>query len=129
MSKNITTLDSAPAPTKAVAKNDIMGEVEVLKPASGSADFCGQRATINIAVEPGEGGKNAQFIGVAGTGFLIPRGKSWDVPVEVANAMRDACVTSYQRTADDKSYERVDSPRFSFVAIDGPPVVAEEAAS
>jgi hypothetical protein len=127
MSSKSTSIGAAPVSPADAAP--AAGKAEVLKAnASGSGDFSGKRAIINIAAEPGEGGKNAVFIGVQGVGFLVPRGKNWDVPVEVANALRDANVTSWQRSEDEKSWDRIESPRFSFIAQgQSAPLVAENA--
>lgn len=125
--KNVTTIDSAPARSTAPA-SAVADAPQKLGSVSGAgADFSGDRAIVQIAVSPEDGGKQAVFVGAQGVGFLIPRGKNWDVPVEVANALRDANVTSYQRTENDKDWERVESPRFSFIATDKPKLQPVEA--
>jgi hypothetical protein len=130
MSKNITTLDNS-ATALATAKVTAAGEMEaqVAKPIAQalSGDFCGDRSIVTISNSPGEGGKDAVFVGVSGVGFQLPRGKPWNVPVEVASVLRDANETSYSR--DEKTGEVIvtQSPRYSFIAQDLPKAALADA--
>lgn len=124
MNTKVTTLDDAPTPatTKkidAAASAQSAQKLEAAKQ-SGSGEFSGDRSIVTISQEPGEGGRNAVFVGVAGVGFLIPRGIPCDVPVEVANTLSDAIVTSYEPDESTGKTRRVDSPRYGFIRQDKP---------
>lgn len=116
---NVTTLEtSAPAPkggkeTKSAPVQELRGVAN----GAGGGDFSGKKALLSIAPGTEEGGNAAVFVGVQGVGFQIPRGKQWLVPVEVANAVRDAQETRYSRD-DNNKVTRMDVPRFSFIAQD-----------
>lgn len=125
---NVTTLDDAPA-TKGTASQPTAA-VEVAAPVkqSGSGEFCGLRSIVTIANSPGEGGRDAVFISSQGVAFQLPRNKPWNVPVEVANVLRDANETSYVRDDVTGNIVVSESPRFSFIAQDIEPQAAAVAA-
>lgn len=122
--KSITTLDDAGKANSGSAANKVAADVaetaEVAKPQAHaqSGDFSGKKARITIANSNGDGGKDAVFVSVQGVAFQIPRNKSWIVPVEVANVLRDAVETSYSRNERTGEVIVSESPRYSFIAID-----------
>lgn len=116
--RSVTTLDDAPKANAGAAVSKVAAEkVQELKPVQGG-DFCGRKSRIMIANSPGEGGKDAVFVGVQGVPFQIPRNKTWEVPIEVANVLTDAVETSYSRNDRTGESEASESPRFSFTRID-----------
>lgn len=116
---NVTTLDD-PKTTEA-AKPAAATKAKRVDAVNGaSTDFSGKRSVITIAPGPEEGGRDAVFVGVAGVGFLVPRGQSCDVPVEVANVLRDAKTTTWEWNEGLKKHVAIEGPRFSFIAQDAP---------
>lgn len=118
MNKTQTTIeDQKPVAVQAVVQPERAAPVQGN---SYSGVFSGERSVVSISVEPGEGGNQAVFVGVQSVGFQLPRGKSWNVPREVANVLRDAQRTDYVRNPITGLIETVESPRFSFIAQDVP---------
>lgn len=110
----ITTLDDiAPeAPKKrgrpaAHAVIDADG-AETLTGANTDPNLSGKMALLTVHPTGDDGGKEALFVGLNGYAYLVPRGKPWKVPIEVANAANPMSV-SYVYTNGE--YERVETPR------------------
>lgn len=57
--------------------------------------FCGKRATVTIAAAREDSEEDYVFVSVNAIGFQIPRGKPYDVPVEVIEALQNAVETRY----------------------------------
>lgn len=112
----ITTLDDepqvTPAPkakaTKAAAKTAskaAANDVEVLKGANADSELSGEMVMLTIHPTSAIGGREALFVGLNGYAYLIPRGKPYKVPVEVANVVANAVVTSYELASDGSQVE------------------------
>lgn len=113
MTKNVTTLDDD---SKPAAPKTADGK---LAPKQGqSAEFSGKKSMISIAISKEDGGRDAVFVGVQGVGFQVPRGKQWEVPIEVAEALSNATEWTYHRDEVTGVVERRESPRFAFTRMD-----------
>lgn len=113
---NVTTLEQPTTGKTAAAKTAVEGGV--LKPVgAGSGVFSGKRSKINIAMSKEDGGKDAVFVSVEGVAFQIPRGKTWDVPREVADVLDNAVEFTYDRDGDGNT-SRTESPRYAVSRID-----------
>lgn len=121
-SKNsqVTTLEDNKSPSKGDTKPDAKSAAAAVKAAElkgqGNGDFTGKKVMLTIAASPGDGGKDAVFVSVAGVAFQIPRGKPWVVPVEVVNALENAVETHYDRDPQTGVVQAIDSPRYTFVS-------------
>lgn len=119
----ITTIDgeaeaaqgAAPAPAKGKGKGASAAEPEakVLAPNGGAgAGLSGEKVTLTIHPGQEDGGSDAVFIAVNGYAWQIPRGKPWQVPVEVVEAL-DQCVETKYTTEGKNVIER-QVPRFAY---------------
>lgn len=122
----ITSIDDAPetaAAAGATAEAPVAGELIQHNEA-----LSGVRKILTIHPESGEGGNQAVFIGLNGVGFQVPRGKPWNVPVELVNNLDNAEQTIYERNDKGEMIPRV-APRFAYTVRDSAPVgKAKEAA-
>jgi hypothetical protein len=110
----VTTLDDA-APATAAAAPQAAAPVLIKH----DADLSGKRKILTIHAEGGEGGNNAVFIGLNGTGYLVPRGRPWNVPAELVGNLKCAEQTTYERNDKGELIPR-SSPRFGYTAEDAP---------
>ena len=107
----VTTLDDPTPESKAVdAAPATAADVFIAH----NANLSGKRKTLTIHTEQGEGGNFAVFIGLNGVGYQVPRGKPWNVPVELVNNLRHATQTIW-----DGNTPR-ESPRFAYTVEDAP---------
>lgn len=122
----ITSIDDAPVtdaaagtPAEVAVAGELIQHNEALS---------GVRKILTIHPEGGEGGNTAVFIGLNGVGFQVPRGKPWNVPVELVNNLDNAEQTIYERNDKGEMIPRV-APRFAYTVRDTAPVgKAKEAA-
>lgn len=122
----ITSIDDGPETAAAAgAPAEIAVAGELIKH---NADLSGERKILTVHPEGGEGGNTAVFIGLNGVGYQVPRGKPWNVPVELVNNLDNAQQTIYERNEKGEMIPRT-APRFAYTVRDAAPVgKAKEAA-
>lgn len=104
---DISDIDTQPVKTRRQKAQEDVAAIKADKPAEG------QRKTIVIHQSDTDGGDKAVFVGVNGVGYQIPRGKPWDVPVEVIEALNNAVVTRYS-SGKDGTVVPMNAPRYAF---------------
>lgn len=104
----ITTLDDVAGDVKPRRARAVAAEVETLSGANSDPALSGKMALLTVHPTGEDGGKEALFVGLNGYAYLIPRGKPWKVPIEVAEAANPV-VVSYVYTNGE--YEKVETPR------------------
>ncbi|MDO9252628.1 MAG: hypothetical protein Q7U48_13895 [Hydrogenophaga sp.] len=108
----VTTLDEINPETQAqeVAAAEVS---ESVRGANHDDALSGKKVTLTIFQGEGETGHEAVQIGVNGFMWLMPRGKPERVPVEVAEVIRNAKITSY-RLGDGGRAIEYETPRFAY---------------
>lgn len=105
----ITTLDdqapAAAAPGVAVSAAKSSGQ---------DSSLSGKKVLLTIHASDGEYGHEAVNIGHNNVVYQIPRNQAWEVPVEVANIIAQAVVTTYKRDPKGGDIE-LNTPRFAHV--------------
>ncbi len=81
----VTTLDDSNDVDVAVAPAS-----GAIKGANFDASLSGLKKTVTIHADGTESGNDAVFVGINGFGYQIPRGKPFEVPVEVIKVLEDA---------------------------------------
>lgn len=105
-------VQSAPVadkPARAAAK---VAAKEV-KGANADGELSGKRVTLTIHQTSEEGGDEDVFIGLNGFGYKIKRGEPCNVPVEVADIIKNA-VTTTIRPGKDGEVKESKTPRFAY---------------
>jgi hypothetical protein len=124
MSKSkVTTLDDGAVVSSNSEQTSAQVQAEVLKAHHDDA-LSGERMILTIHSGSDEASKQAMFVGLNGVGYLIPRGKPWNVPVELVQVLADAKETHYAR---NERGEQVVSevPRVAFSAMPAPALQSE----
>lgn len=104
----VTTLDDSNDTDVAVAP--AVGEI---KGANFDASLSGKKKTITIHADGTESGNDAVFVGINGYAYQIPRGKPFEVPVEVISVLENA-KTDHISPAPGGGITKRTSPRFAF---------------
>jgi len=103
----VTTLDdNAPEAASAAPVGEIKG-------ANFDPSMSGSKRTITIHADNSEGGNDAVFVSVNGFAYQIPRGKPFEVPVEVIKVLEDAKL-DIMSPAPGGSVNVRTAPRFAF---------------
>lgn len=106
MAKNentkISTLDDEPQdPSLASAQEStsIVGD-------NHDEEMSGDRVDVTIYEQEGDAGREAVFIGVNGTGYQIPRGKPFSIPIEVLHVLDNSVQTIYESMPNGETRQR-----------------------
>jgi antitoxin component of MazEF toxin-antitoxin module len=75
-------------------------------------DFCGDKADILIPSTRGDDGKDAVFVGVNGSTFLIKRDQKVRIPVEILEALNNAIQDEFELDKRNDQLKSVKTPRF-----------------
>lgn len=110
---SVTTLDDTTPETQAASAAAAPESVQV-KGANHDAELGGKKVTITIHSSNEEGGQEAVKVGLNGYMYLIPRNKPSEVPVEVAEVIKNAVVQQLKLTADGKGHTAIDVPRYAY---------------
>jgi hypothetical protein len=110
----ITTLDDGANVAQVV--DAFTGEAVV--GTSHDAALSGERVSLTIYEQEGDAGREAVFVGINGVGYQIPRGKPFNVPVEVVHVLENAVQTIYEPVEGGETRERT-LKRFNFT-VHGP---------
>lgn len=80
----VTTLDDS-------VESDVpAAPVGAVKGANFDPAMSGNKRTVTIHADNGESGNDAVFVSINGFAYHIPRGKPFEVPVEVVKVLEDA---------------------------------------
>lgn len=96
---NVSTIDDEGSPDVKAATSKKAADASISIEVAGGVKLSGKRALLRIASEKVDGGKDPVFVGYQGHGFLIPRDKDINCPVELVNVLNDARVTEYEQVA------------------------------
>lgn len=95
---SVSTIDDENSPdVKASAAKASTAPVKI--EVAGGVKLSGKKAMLRIASEKVDGGKDPVFVGYQGQGFLIPRDRDIECPVELVGVLNDAKVTEYEQVA------------------------------
>lgn len=102
----VSTIDDQPAVEKPA-------RTKATKSQLADAGISGNKRIVTIHASDADGGDKAVFLGVNGVAYQIPRGKPYEVPVEVIEALKNAVVTQY-KSGNDGVVKPFDVPRYAF---------------
>jgi hypothetical protein len=103
-------VEAAPESVEKPARKTVAKEV---KGANADGELSGKRVVLTIHATQEQDGDEDVFIGLNGYGYKIKRGEPCNVPVEVADIIKNAKVAVI-RPAKDGGVSESETPRFAY---------------